>query len=215
MSIEWRNNSIPSPELIATPSTQTAPVVLWLTGLSGSGKTTLAEIVCTRLQSMYLPVRHLDGDKIRSLNRGLGFSEPERIEHIKNVGNLAAQRECEGTFVVVSLISPYREARDHARAQCQNFIEVFVSTPLYECVRRDVKGLYKRAYAGEIPDFTGVSAPYEPPTRPNLAIDTLGASAQSCANLILSYVRSYQSIRAHNANRVRVSFSLPESVFPS
>ena len=191
MSTEFRNNPIPSADsAVAFPFGQ-LPLVLWLTGLSGSGKTTLAEIVCSRLQSMYLPVRHLDGDCIRALTPKLGFTKPERIEHIKNVGNLAGQLERDGSFVIVSMISPYREARDYARAQCQNFIEVFVSTPLFECARRDVKGLYRRAFAGEIQNFTGVSAPYEPPIRPNLAIDTLGVSAQSCAALILNYTATY------------------------
>jgi len=192
MSTEFRNNPILSVNpTVAFSFSQPTPVVLWLTGLSGSGKTTLAEIVCSRLQSMYLPVRHLDGDSIRAATRNLGFTKPERIEHIKNVGNLAGRLEREGSFVVVSMISPYREARDYARAQCQNFIEVFVSTPLFECARRDVKDLYRRAFAGDIQDFTGVNAPYEPPMRPNLAIDTLGVSAQSCAALILSYAAAY------------------------
>ena len=208
MSTEWRNNSGVSVNPTTCPSGQITPATIWLTGLSGSGKTTLGELVCTRLQSMYLPVRHLDGDNIRALTPNLGFTRLERIEHIKNVGNLAGKLERAGSFVVVSLISPYREARDYARAQCRNFIEVFVSTPLLECARRDIKGLYKRAIAGEIQDFTGISAPYEPPSRPNLAIDTLGVSPQSCADLILGYVRSYQAVRA-------VHVSPPESTYPS
>jgi adenylyl-sulfate kinase len=181
--------SVPSPSLrFGSAST---PFVIWLTGLSGAGKSTLADIVCRQLQAMGLPVCHLDGDHIRALTPQLGFTKPERMEHIKNVGALASRLEREGACVVVSLISPYREARAHARALCRNFIEVYVSTPLHECARRDVKGLYKRAIAGEIPNFTGITAPYEPPERPNLAIDTLGVSPQSCAAMILNYVRPY------------------------
>jgi adenylylsulfate kinase len=193
MQRDWLDNSIPKatpPSVVLVPAGAT-PFVIWLTGLSGAGKTTLADIVCRQLQAMRLPVRHLDGDNIRALTPHLGFTKPERMEHIKNVAVLASRLEREGSFVIVSLISPYREARAQARAVCRNFVEVYVSTPLEECARRDVKGLYKRAMAGEIPHFTGINSPYEPPTKPNLAIDTLGVSAQSCAEQILNYVRPY------------------------
>jgi adenylylsulfate kinase len=210
MSTEWYNNSSPAvtPTPVALPAGQFTPLVIWLTGLSGSGKTTLAEIVCSRLQSLSLPVRHLDGDKIRALTPNLGYTEQERIDHIKNVGNVAGRLERDGSIVVVSLISPYREARRYAREQCQNFIEVYVSTPFFECARRDAKGLYKRAFAGEIQDFTGVSAPYEPPIRPNLAIDTLGAQPESCAQLILNYVRPHVGRNGSPLNP-------PTSAFPA
>jgi adenylylsulfate kinase len=195
METEPRNSPIPpaSRATLSHAPIQITPVVIWLTGLSGAGKTTLAEIVCRHLQAAHFPVQHLDGDKVRSLNPNLGFTKHERIEHIKNVGQVASRLERDGSMVVVSLISPYREARDHVRSLCQNFIEVYVSTPLFECARRDVKGLYKKALAGEIDNFTGVSAPYEPPVRPNLAIDTLGVSPQSCAQLILDYVQPFLS----------------------
>jgi len=191
-----QSDSLDNPFLVSPPTARfgsvgRAPFVLWLTGLSGAGKSTLADIVCRQLQAMRLPVCHLDGDHIRALTPRLGFTKPERIEHIKNVATLASRLEREGACVVVSLISPYRDARAQARALCRNFVEVYVSTPLQECARRDVKGLYKRALAGEIPHFTGISSPYEPPLRPNLAIDTLGVSPQSCAAMILNYVRPY------------------------
>jgi len=194
MQLDWRNNSrIPSVQGRLDSSREPVPVVIWLTGLSGAGKTTIAEIVYARIQAMNLPVQHLDGDALRALTPGLGFTKPERMQHIKNVGHLASQFEKTGSFVIVSLISPYREARDYARKLCRNFIEVFISTPLYECARRDPKGLYKKAFEGSIDNFTGVSAPYEPPTRPNLAIDTMAGSPTLCAKLILDYVRSYLS----------------------
>src|SRR4029434_3648791 len=111
MSTEIRNKPIPPVNAtVAFAFGQPTPLVLWLTGLSGSGKTTLAEIVCSRLQSMYLPVRHLDGDCLRAAIPDLGFTGPERIEHIKNVGDLAGRLERGGSFVVVSMISPYSEA---------------------------------------------------------------------------------------------------------
>ena len=192
MQRDWLNNRIPAlPSTVRFGSSSSTPFVIWLTGLSGAGKTTLADIVCRQLQAMAFPVRHLDGDNIRALTPNLGFTKPERVEHIRNVAVLASRLEREGACVVVSLISPYREARAEARALCRNFVEVYVSTPLDECVRRDVKGLYKRAISGEIPHFTGISSPYEPPVRPNLAIDTLGVSPQSCAALILNHVRPY------------------------
>jgi adenylylsulfate kinase-like enzyme len=142
---------------------------------------------------MRLPVRHLDGDELRASMPSVGFTKPERLEHIKNVAHMASVLERQGSFVVVSLISPYREARAVARELCRNFIEVHVSTPLSECARRDVKGLYKKAFAGEIQHFTGVSSPYEMPVRPNLAIDTIGVSPQSCAQIILNYLQPYLS----------------------
>src|SRR5215510_9547915 len=131
---------------VSTETVGATPAVIWLTGLSGAGKSTLAEIVLVRIRAMHLRIQHLDGDDLRAISPGIGFSESERIAHIKHVGYLASCLEKNGVFVVVSLISPYRAARDFARGLCRNFIEVFVSTPLAECARRDVKGLYKKAF---------------------------------------------------------------------
>jgi adenylyl-sulfate kinase len=175
------------------PSSKGTPAVIWLTGLSGSGKTTLGEIVHRRIKALQFPAHHLDGDRIRAQNPHIGFTRHERMEHIQNVARLASHLERDGAFVIVSLISPYREARAYARDLCVNFVEVFVSTPLLECARRDVKGLYKRAIAGEIRDFTGISAPYEAPIHPNLSISTMGVSPEFCAEVILDYLRRYLS----------------------
>ncbi len=149
-----------------------APAVVWFTGLSGSGKSTIATRVFEELQRRGYKAERLDGDTVREIFPTTGFTRPERDQHIRRVGFLASRMERQGVFVVASFVSPYQEARDFVRGQCRNFIEVWVSTPLEECERRDVKGLYARARRGEIPHFTGISDPYEPPANPELTIDT-------------------------------------------
>jgi adenylylsulfate kinase len=149
-----------------------APAVLWFTGLSGSGKSTIATRVHEVLQRRNFRVERLDGDTVRQIFPNTGFTRPERDQHIRRVGFLASRLERQGVFVVASFVSPYQDSREFVRGLCRNFIEVWISTPLEECERRDVKGLYAAARRGEIQHFTGISDPYEPPSRPELILDT-------------------------------------------
>ncbi|MBX5473647.1 MAG: adenylyl-sulfate kinase [Thermoleophilia bacterium] len=159
--------------------------VVWFTGLSGAGKTTIANIVEPELERRGLVVDHLDGDIVRThLSKGLGFSKEDRDTNIARIGWVASRLARAGAAVVVSAISPYEEARRHARMLVEQhapFVEVHVATPLEECARRDPKGLYAAAFAGEIEDFTGVSAPYEEPSDPELRLDTTGRLPSECA----------------------------------
>lgn len=150
--------------------------VVWLTGLSGSGKTTLARALRERLKPRGRRVVLLDGDELRAtVSRDLGFSQQDRDEHVRRVAALALDAAREGKLAVVALISPYREARDRARAlisPAHRFVEVYLDCPIQELRRRDPKGLYRKADAGEVARFTGVSDPYEPPLTAELRIDT-------------------------------------------
>jgi len=146
--------------------------VLWFTGLSGAGKSTLADKMYDYLKQKRLRVERLDGDIVRSIFPDTGFSREERDKHIKKVGYLASILERNGVIVIASFISPYREARGFVRNLCDNFIEIHVKAPLSTCEQRDVKGLYKKARAGEIQHFTGIDDPYEPPENPEIVVDT-------------------------------------------
>ena len=145
--------------------------VLWLTGLSGAGKSTLARAVELELRRRAGSIEMLDGDAVRALSP-TGFSRADREAHIKRVGFLASRLEYHGVTVVCALISPYADTRDYVRGLCRRFIEIYVATPLDVCEKRDVKGLYARARRGEISQFTGIDDPYEPPSRPELRLDT-------------------------------------------
>ena len=174
--------------------------VLWLTGLSGAGKTTVANIVEAELEQRGLVVDHLDGDIVRThLSKGLGFSKEDRDANIQRIGWVASRVARAGAAVIVSAISPYEEARRHARAVVEPhapFIEVYVATPLEECARRDPKGLYAAAFAGEIADFTGVSAPYEEPESPEIRIDTTGVSPSESAQIVLDRLAQLEVVHA-------------------
>jgi adenylyl-sulfate kinase len=164
--------------------------VVWFTGLSGAGKTTVANIVEAELEQRGHVVDHLDGDIVRThLSRGLGFSKEDRDTNIARIGWVASRVARAGAAVIVSAISPYEEMRRHARSLVEPhapFVEVYVSTPLEECARRDPKGLYRAAFAGELADFTGVSAPYEAPSNPEVTIDTTGISPSESAHVVLA-----------------------------
>jgi adenylylsulfate kinase len=162
---------------------------LWFTGLSGSGKTTIAELVRPELERRGRKVEWLDGDEVREhLSKGLGFSKEDRDTNIDRIGWVASRLTRHGAGVIVSAISPYTEARDKARAMVEEhgeFIEVFVDASVEECARRDVKGLYEKAFAGEIKEFTGVSDPYEAPTNPEIRIDSENEEPEESARRIV------------------------------
>jgi bifunctional enzyme CysN/CysC len=166
--------------------------VLWLTGLSGAGKSTLAVALERRLFLLGWQVYVLDGDNVRhGLCADLGFSPEERAENIRRVGEVAALMARAGLLVVTAFISPYRSDRDRARAAAGDaFAEVWVKADLATCEARDPKGLYAKARAGEIKDFTGVSAPYEAPDGADLVVDTSAAPAETCVEQLAEFARS-------------------------
>ncbi len=166
---------------------------VWMTGLSGAGKSTIANEVEKRLFAMGKHTMILDGDNVRmGLNKNLGFGEEDRIENIRRIAQVAKLMNDAGLIVLAASISPYRPDRRMAREIIgENFTEVYVSTPLAECERRDTKGLYKAARAGEIAEFTGISGVYEVPESPDIVIDTTGRSVEECAGLLLAGIEKY------------------------
>jgi adenylyl-sulfate kinase len=163
---------------------------LWFTGLSGSGKTTIAHLVGPELDRRGLVVEYLDGDTVRThLSKGLGFSKEDRDTHVERVGWVAARLTRQGGAAITAAISPYEETRRKAREWVEEvgtFVEVYVKASVDECARRDVKGLYEKAFKGEIKEFTGVSDPYEEPVDPELVVDTEEQSAEDCAALVVT-----------------------------
>lgn len=173
-------------------------VTIWLTGLSGSGKSTIA----VELEHALVENKHqayiLDGDNIRhGLNKNLGFSPEDRAENIRRIGEVAKLFTDANIITITAFISPYKEDRDNAR-KLQNegeFIEIYVKCPLNVCEQRDVKGLYKKARAGEIKEFTGISAPYEEPSNPELTIDTSVMPVEESTRAILKYLEENRYVR--------------------
>jgi bifunctional enzyme CysN/CysC len=164
-------------------------VTVWLTGLSSAGKSTLSKAVYERLWARGHRVELLDGDEVRQhLSRGLSFSKEDRNENIQRIGFVAEMLARHGVIAIVSAISPYREGRDEVRARIANFLEVYVNAPIGTCEKRDVKGLYRRARAGEIPGFTGIDDPYEPPLSPEVECrtdrETIAESAQKIVDAV-------------------------------
>jgi adenylylsulfate kinase len=159
---------------------------LWFTGLSGAGKTTIAEIVERELRQRLGTVEVLDGDIVRTnLSKGLGFSREDRDTNVLRIGFVANLLTRNGVGVIVSAISPFKEARDQVRRRIIDFVEVFVDAPLEVCAERDVKGLYKKAFSGEIPQFTGVSDPYEAPNAPDLVLKTAEEEPHESAQRVI------------------------------
>lgn len=169
---------------------ETRGFTVWFTGLSGSGKTTIADIVGPELESRGRLIEYLDGDVVRThLSKGLGFSKEDRDTNIERIGWVASRFTRAGVVTLVSAISPYIETRDRARGMVEEFgpfVEVFVDTSVEECARRDVKGLYAKAFAGEIQGFTGVNDPYEAPPSPEIHIRTEGTSPEESAKLVIA-----------------------------
>ncbi|RQR23662.1 sulfate adenylyltransferase subunit CysN [Burkholderia sp. Bp9143] len=167
------------------------PRIVWLTGLSGAGKSTIANLVEQRLHALGKHTYLLDGDNVRhGLNRDLGFTEADRVENIRRVAEVARLMLDAGLITLVSFISPFRAERDMARALAgpDEFVEVFVDTPLAVAEARDPKGLYKKARKGELKHFTGIDSPYEPPAQPELRIDTVAESPEAAADRIVAYL---------------------------
>jgi adenylylsulfate kinase len=166
------------------------PAVLWFTGLSGSGKSTISEKVYPILKERGYRVEHLDGDAIREIFPKTGFSREERNAHVKRVGYIASRLQAHGVFVIGSFISPYRSAREFVRDMCEDFVEIYVSTPLEVCEERDVKGLYEKARKGEITQFTGIDDPYEAPQNPELEIDTTEITVDEAVEMVIEYLEN-------------------------
>ena len=166
-------------------------LTVWFTGLSGSGKSTLAFAVERRLVEAGRLAYVLDGDNVRfGLNRDLGFSPEDRTENIRRIGEVCRLLQDAGAVVLTAFISPYVADRDAVRAlhPADRFVEVHVDTPIEVCEQRDVKGLYAKARAGEIPDFSGVSAPYEPPPDPELRLDTGVLDLEACVDRVVDAI---------------------------
>lgn len=164
-------------------------LVLWLTGLSASGKTTLSKAFAEKYSSV-IKLKILDGDEIRKSYPDLGFNKADRLLHLKRIRELAAEFESEGYTVIVAAITPYAESRRAARDLCKSYYEVYISTPLSVCIKRDPKGLYKKALNNEISQFTGVSDPYEEPVNPDLIIDTSEESIEVSIEKLFKLIRS-------------------------
>lgn len=181
-------------------------VTLWFTGLSGAGKSTIARRVEEILRERGEPVEWLDGDAVREhLARDLGFTREDRQRNVERITYVAKLLTKHGVIVLVSAISPYRESREYARNQIGRFVEIFVDAPLDVVIARDVKGLYKRALAGEIDHFTGVSDPYEPPKNPEITLDTVRESVEQCARRVIDYLEAHRWITPAPLAEGRVS----------
>ena len=165
-------------------------VCIWFTGLSGSGKSTTAEILTSLLLESGRQVTLLDGDVVRThLSKGLGFTREDRDTNILRIGYVASEIAHHGGTAITAAISPYRATRNEVRKMVgENFVEVFVDTPIEVCEQRDVKGLYARARRGQITGFTGVDDPYEAPLNAELILDTVGASAEENAHKIIAFL---------------------------
>ena len=188
-NIKWHHGKITKEDRVKLLNQK--GVTIWLTGLSGSGKSTIA----VELEHALIENRHqayiLDGDNIRhGLNKNLGFSPEDRTENIRRIGEVAKLFTDAGIITITAFISPYREDRDAVRKLLNNdeFIEVYVKCPLDVCEERDTKGLYKKARAGEVKDFTGISAPYEEPLNPELTIDSSKLTVEESTRTVLNYL---------------------------
>ncbi len=190
-NIYWHGGNISTEEREAQMAQKGA--VIWFTGLSGSGKSTLAialeEVLFKKKKYTYV----LDGDNIRhGLNKDLGFSEESRKENIRRIAEVARLFQDSGCIIITAFISPFREDRKFARSllSSNRFLEIFVDTSLETCEKRDTKGLYEKARSGEIPEFTGISSPYEEPDKPELILSTEDHDVNSCVNMIIEKLQA-------------------------
>ncbi len=176
---------------------------LWFTGLSGSGKSTIANAITPKLQALGRRVEILDGDEVRTnLSKGLGFSKEDRDTNIRRIGYVAQLLSRNGAIVITAAISPYRDIRDEVRSRIGNFVEVYAKCPLEALVARDVKGLYKKALAGEIKEFTGVSDPYEEPLNPEIIVETDRETVEESMNKILARLAELGYLPADGARPI-------------
>jgi len=183
-----------------SPVTRNRGFTVWLTGLSGAGKTTVAQSIVNELKASDVNIELLDGDEVRTnLSKGLGFSKEDRDTNIRRIGYVSRLLSRNGVGVIASAISPYREVRDEVRQSITSdgseFIEVYVRCPMEVLVERDVKGLYKKALAGEIKEFTGVSDPYEEPLDPEVIVKTDSESIEESANRIIAALEARGLVR--------------------
>jgi adenylylsulfate kinase len=194
-NITWHESGVSAEDRAALKGHR--PALLWFTGLSGSGKSTLANGVARALHERGVHTYVLDGDNVRhGLNKDLTFSAEDRVENIRRISEVARLFVDAGLVVMTAFISPYRDDRDRARAIVGDaFIEVHVDADVAVCESRDPKGLYKKARAGEIGDFTGISAPYEAPEDPELRIDTSAMPLEACVTMVVAYLESRGVIR--------------------
>ncbi|MBX3177304.1 MAG: adenylyl-sulfate kinase [Candidatus Hydrogenedentes bacterium] len=194
-NITWHDAAITADDRAALHGHQ--PALLWFTGLSGSGKSTLANAVARALHDRGVHTYVLDGDNVRhGLNRDLTFSAGDRVENIRRIGEVAKLFVDAGLVVMTAFISPYRDDRARAREIVgDRFIEVHVDADLATCEQRDPKGLYKKARAGEIGDFTGISAPYEAPENPELRVDTSAMPLEDCVAEVVAYLEARGALR--------------------
>jgi adenylylsulfate kinase len=189
-NIVWHDHHVTKQERAALKEQK--PCILWFTGLSGSGKSTIANAVESKLLELRKHTYLLDGDNVRmGLNKGLTFSDADRVENIRRIGEVSKLFVDAGSIVLTAFISPFVADRQQVRdlVEDSEFIEVFVDTPLAVCESRDPKGLYKKARQGEIPNFTGISSPYEAPQTPEIHIDNDGLSIEEAADVVVNYLQ--------------------------
>ena len=168
---------------------------LWFTGLSGAGKSTISEQIFERLRNSGAKVELLDGDVVRTnLSKGLGFSKEDRDTNVRRIGFVSELLSRNGVIALVAAISPYREIREEIRGRIGNFVEIYVHCPIEVLAERDVKGLYKKAIAGEIASFTGVSDPYEPPLHPEVTIDSSREAVDHSVEKVWAKLRELELI---------------------
>ena len=198
-NIVWHNQSITKEKRLTLLNQK--PCILWFTGLSGSGKSTIANAVELELFKRGRKTYLLDGDNVRhGLNKDLGFSEQDRIENIRRIGEVAKLFVDSGLIVLTAFISPFKSDRQIARSlvKYDEFIEVFIDTPLEVCEQRDPKGLYKKARDGAIKNFTGISSPYEAPEEPQIHIKTDEHSIEECVDIVINYLIKFGYVKDIN-----------------